>query len=559
MKSLRWKLLLAFGIVLFLMLAVTLFTYVRIQQFNKIINETVKEDMHLLKDYETLRFNLSERIALTSGFLMTKDPTMMANYYKYAKESRAIEEKWSSNPMAADAVKLFGRSEEWGGMMQDDVYSLYAQGQQEEAIFNNNTTIKAKAEELKRGFGDLVVNKEKEMADKSLLIQRNGDSLVAVIWLITLAAIMLGALLAFWIAGRIVKPIGRVVERSKQIAQGNLSGEPLIITTKDEIALLVEATNAMAGNLRELIRDVRMNAEQIAAASEELTAGAEQTSQATEQVALITEEVADGADKQLSSVQESLKSVHAMSAEAEQMAARAQTVSDQAIRTARLAENGEQSIQSAIYKMNDIQETVSEISQVVISLGEHSKEIGKFVQIITDISSQTNLLALNAAVEAARAGESGRGFAVVAAEVRTLAEQSDQSAKNITGLVRAIQDQTMKTVRKVTDGTKVVESGLDTVMAAGTSFENIRHSITEVTQQIQEVSKAAKLMSAGTNELVDSFEDIAGIVDVTAAGTQNVSAAAEEQLATMQEISSSADSLARMSEDLLHMVGKFNA
>ena len=183
--------------------------------------------------------------------------------------------------------------------------------------------------------------------------------------------------------------------------------------------------------------------------------------------------------------------------------------------------------------MGQIEQTVTRSSSVVAKLGERSKEIGQIVDTISGIAGQTNLLALNAAIEAARAGEQGRGFAVVAEEVRKLAEQSQGAAKQIAGLIGEIRNDTDSAVVAMNEGTKEVRIGTEVVNNAGQSFRDIYTSVSDVTGQVREISAAIEQMAAGSQQIVSSVKEIDVISKDTSAQAQTVSAATEEQSASM--------------------------
>lgn len=207
--------------------------------------------------------------------------------------------------------------------------------------------------------------------------------------------------------------------------------------------------------------------------------------------------------------------------------------------------------------MNSIKNIVADIAQAVHELGNQSNKINQIIGIITGIAEQTNLLSLNASIEAARAGEAGKGFAVVASEVSKLAEQTAASGKQVSDVVKTILDKTAKTISIVEEGEKEVKDGIETVYAAGTSFDMIQSSINDVRNTIEEVSEASKHMSEGTDKLVTAFDTIEAISKAAADGTQNVSASTEEQLATMEGVANSAASLSVMSDDLLNLISTF--
>jgi len=180
------------------------------------------------------------------------------------------------------------------------------------------------------------------------------------------------------------------------------------------------------------------------------------------------------------------------------------------------------------------------------------------VDTISGLAGQTNLLALNAAIEAARAGEQGRGFAVVAEEVRKLAEQSQDAAKKIAELIGEIQEDTDKAVVAMTDGTREVKTGAEVVNAAGSAFKEIADLVTQVSSQVKEISAAIQQMASGSQQIVAAVKRIDGLSKKSASESQTVSAATEEQLASMEEIANSSEALAKLAQDLQAAVAKFH-
>ncbi len=374
---------------------------------------------------------------------------------------------------------------------------------------------------------------------------------------ISIIAILAGLAIAFFISALISRPVKRLQASAERIAGGDLTGEMIQIKNRDEVGMLANAFNTMTGNLRSLIESVATTSETIAASSEELTASSEQNTDASRQIAETIQEVAEGTNRQVELTSRSSQAMKEMSIGVEQIAVRAQTVSGSAVEAASKSADGNQAIRTAVAQMDSIQGSMSSLSQIVQELGERSQTIGNITDVITGISSQTNLLALNAAIEAARAGDAGRGFAVVADEVRKLAEQSADSARQITDLVTTIQKETYRAIQAVEVNTQEVSKGIESVSVAGTAFEGILSAVNQVAGDIEEVSAGAEQMSASTEELMRFAEEIARITEETSAGTMNVSAATEEQLASMEEITTSSTSLAKTAEQLQAQVSQF--
>jgi len=376
--------------------------------------------------------------------------------------------------------------------------------------------------------------------------------------MVTIAVVLLIAIVAITLMTRkIVGPLKQMVAYVSEIAAGNLSGSDQAITSRDEIGQLAEAINTMRGNLRNLIRQINTNADQVAASSEELTASVEQSSQAANQIAASIANVATAATDQVAAANETSAVVQQTSAGLQQVAASANQMAAQSAQAAEKAKDGGRAIDRAVGQMSQIETTVNTSAEVVAKLGERSKEIGQIVDTIAGIAGQTNLLALNAAIEAARAGEQGRGFAVVAEEVRKLAEQSQEAAGKIAELIGEIQGDTDKAVVAMNDGTREVKTGAEVVNAAGAAFREIVTLVSQVSVSVKEISAAVQEMAGGSQQIVGAVKKIDTLSKSSAAEAQSVSAAAEEQLASMEEIASSSQALAQLAQDLQAAVAKF--
>jgi methyl-accepting chemotaxis protein len=369
--------------------------------------------------------------------------------------------------------------------------------------------------------------------------------------------VLLCTFLGWRLSNQIASRLKIVVAFLDAIADGNIGVEKLEIVVQDEIGDIGIGLNKMADSLKILVRQMVDSAEQVAASSEELTASAEQSAQATNQVAAIISEVAQGAQKQADGVAITTSVVEQLSTSIEQVASNATVMSGVSDKTFQAVQDGTEAVHAAMNQMGIVERTVTNSAQVVAKLGERSKEIGQIVDTISGIAGQTNLLALNAAIEAARAGEHGRGFAVVAEEVRKLAEQSQEAAKQIANLITETQADTEQAVVAMSEGSREVNVGAEVVNTAGQAFKDIAVLIDQLANQIKASSASIQQMSSGSQQIVASVRDIDIISKDTVSSTQTVSAATEEQSASMEEIAASSQALAKMAEELQGVVRRF--
>ena len=434
---------------------------------------------------------------------------------------------------------------------------LAKQGKKQEAYTYFTKQAAGKLEEVNITLQELA----NYMAEKSDKANREGEEHASfaakVIFSLTGFFALLSIFLGWRLSTMIVSRLGTVGAFLAEIANGNLGLENVKIPEQDEIGEIGHGLNKMADNLKRVVRQVIESAEQVAASSEELTASAEQSAQATNQVAATISEVAQGAETQASAVTTTTSVVEQLSTGIEQVALNATKMSEVSDRTSKAAQDGGKAVKAAMNQMDIVEQTVSKSANVVAKLGERSKEMGQIVETISGIAAQTNLLALNAAIEAARAGEHGRGFAVVAEEVRKLAEQSQESAKEIANLIAEAGMDTDQAVDAMKEGSREVNVGSEVVNTAGKAFKEISTFIDQLADQIKETSASIGQMASGSQQIVASVRDIDQISKDTASRTQTVSAATEEQSASMEEIAASSQALAKMAEELQGVVRRF--
>lgn len=371
-----------------------------------------------------------------------------------------------------------------------------------------------------------------------------------------LLAIIIAVATAIYVAGNMTKPLNQLVNAADKIAGGDLS-QKIQVSGMLEINQLAVSLEKMREDLKNIIHEIMTSAGHVLSASEQLSTNTEQSAQATGMVADTITELAKGSDKQVSAIGTTSSVVEQVSDGIQKVSENANNMTVIADQAALAAQDGGKSVETVMKQMSVIEKTVTNSADSVMRLGQRSQKIGQIVETISGIAGQTNLLALNAAIEAARAGEQGRGFAVVAEEVRKLAEQSQEAAKQIAELIIEVQTETEKAVIAMNDGTQEVKVGSEVVHTAGQAFGKIVNLVEQVSGQVKDISAAMQQMASESEIIVDSIHDIDLVSKAALGHTQTVSATSEEQAASIEEISSASQALAKMAEELQDTVKKF--
>jgi methyl-accepting chemotaxis protein len=328
-----------------------------------------------------------------------------------------------------------------------------------------------------------------------------------------------------WEQAQLIDQVRQLSEALKAASQGDLTTR-VNLGQLDEIdsefdfertqylVALAESFDFTLGSLRGLVSSVRVGGEQIGvSASQVLVAAREQAAAASEQS---------------SAVSETSATIEELAATAAQIAETAEQVASFATETLGFAEQGRSAVAASVASMDQISSRVDQIASRALGLGEKGQEIGRILQVIDELADQTNLLALNAAIEAARAGEHGRGFAVVAAEIRKLAERSQESAGQIQSIVTQIQAETNATILASEEGSREVHAGSELARDVVGALERISGMVDETTTAAKEISIATQQQRSASEQVVSAMGQVADVSRQYAVGSKQAAAAATE-------------------------------
>lgn len=551
---------LSFGLVLLVSSGLAIYSMINTQKANELAKILILEESQQLNDLQDLRFFMAERLRLVNEYMLEGSPQAKDSFASNVQQSKLLEKrlltKVAGNKDENTVKKVISDGSKWNDIMMKDAFDVFDSGEKRQALLNVGSE-KFKAEQTMAKLKALADEKNNRVEQLGEEIISNGNQVQIWTVILTIIVICISVIVAIVLMNSIHGPIRRLSEKIQVVAEGDFSQAEMNVTSKDEIGELTITFNRMVKELRALISQAYETTTQVSATAEDLTASSEETAQGTESITYSIQEVAAASHQQLESVNETIHTMNILATFQETLTLSSEKLEASAKMVDGVSKTGNQVVKHAIKQMTHIHDSVLEVAGVIDNLGSQSKEISQITKVITGIADQTNLLALNAAIEAARAGEHGKGFAVVADEVRKLAVQSKTSSNEIIDLILKIQTGTNQAVKAMEKSTLEVENGSIAVNEAGKSFTQITDSITDIRKTIQSIHEYVQKMTESSKHVTANILVLTDIAKVNSTSSRSVAASAEAQLATMEEIASSVQTVNEMALSLKEVLRKF--
>lgn len=408
---------------------------------------------------------------------------------------------------------------------------------------------------------------------------KNGDEVVGILFIgleeskiqavineLILHLVVVGTILAIVIlivasllCMMIVKSIQLVVKDLNVLASGdlNINCKVKAANKNDELGGLADSANRLAGELREVVKNIQRNCQVLNEDSESLNGVVSDTSSSVSNVVSAMEDVAQGATGQAETSTDLMASVEELSANLDMITGHVDELNET---TKSVSDVANQTKETMIELLGVNEETKNSVEAIVTQSNDTMnsvEEINSIVKAIEEITTQTNLLSLNASIEAARAGEAGRGFAVVAGEIGKLAQESSDSARRITDIITNIISQVERSASLSDELSKNTNHQISKLVETQRTMETVLSGVVDISTNTESINTEVKSLKLLKVSISDAVETLSATSEENAAAAEETSASATIIEENMSVLKNSSNDISNVAEDLQVAISYF--
>gem|GEM_PF-1865248 len=554
-RSIKYKITAVLVFLIFALVTVNminnLFYISTISKYEDIINTLVKEN-NIIVSTMNIRQTLREII------IDCKNAEKLEEYQQY-KDNMSILQKEIGNStnkeVAASRKALFIQMNKFVEMADNLVRMAGEYDARVTDEYNNaskvgdymrESSIELSTSELK--YSQILI---KQIAAVNNLTQKISYIVITVVVLICL-------FLTFFTTKNIINSLNKLIRVSEKIAAGKLSDKQCEVNSKDEIGKLASSVNIMQQNLFKMVKLISANGNHMQTTLASFDKFINENSVAGQQLVAAFDTVAKSADKEADLIKYTLVSITDINESIKNIYDETELVINSADTALSKAIDGESKLKKVISQTTLVQGLIDSINLTANELYEYSIKISNITKFINSISTQTNLLALNASIEAARAGEAGKGFAIVAGQVKTLAEQSNQSSGEIKIVIENIKQLINSMKLGIERSVEEIKSTDSIINEETKAFNEIVLANQTVNNQILSINKRLDVAKYNIGKINETSRSVANIATELLDNSKQAQETIAHQVATQENFAESASELKNMSIEFSKVISNFH-